>query len=155
LASRVAYAGTGTTGAALTAANVNNLPGGWIGYVERVTDSSTWTTAISDVAGMSQAVTVNANRKIRISACFSVTTSTEDAHDFYIREGSTALRGVRHVWGNISPSDFIDFSVVLNPSAGSHTYKLSAEKANAGTGNILASGTNPAFLLIEDLGPSS
>ncbi len=155
MTSRVAFPGTSTAGITHTSANDNKLPGGAIGYAEITADSATWSNAaISDVAGLSQAVTVNTSRKIKITVSFSVTTSTTDAHDFYIREGSTALRGVRTAWGASSPSNFIEFSVVINPSSGAHTYKLSAQKANAGTGNVLASANNPAFILITDEGPS-
>src|SRR6266487_5026911 len=149
MTSRVAYPGTAVTNDVLTASNVNNLPGGAIGYAEITADSATWGTTVTDVAGLSQAVTVNTSRKIRITVDFSVTTSTQDAHDFYIREGSTQLRGVRHQWGANTASEYVHFSVVINPSAGAHTYKLSAAKANAGTGNVLAAVGNPASILVE------
>jgi hypothetical protein len=42
---------------------------------------------------------------------------------------------------------------VIQPSAGSHTYKLQAARA-IGTGNVTlnASAVSPAFILAEDIG---
>lgn len=154
MASRVAYPGTAVAGV-LSVANVNNLPGGWIGYAQITADSATFSTTVTDIAGLSQAVTVNASRRIKITLSASVNTDTLDACDFFIREGSTALRGVRFVWGNTSASSYVHFHVVLTPTAGSHTYKISGSTANVGTDvKILAGTDNPASILIEDIGPA-
>jgi hypothetical protein len=47
-------------------------------------------------------------------------------------------------------------STVITPSAGAHTYKLTLQR-NSGTGTvrIFADADVPAFILVEDLGPSS
>jgi hypothetical protein len=155
VSSRVAYPGTAVTNDVLTAANVNNLPGGEIGHAELVADSSTFSSVLTDISGLSQTVTVNTNRKIRITFDASVNTSATDACFFFIREGSTQLRAITHVWGPNSTSSYIHFSVVISPSSGSHTYKISGQ-ANTGTTNvkILASATNPAQMTIDDIGPS-
>jgi hypothetical protein len=44
--------------------------------------------------------------------------------------------------------------VVVTPSSGSNTYKLSGSTA-AGTMDLNAAATQPAFILVEDLGPSA
>jgi hypothetical protein len=139
----------------LTAANVNNLPGGLIGYAQITADSATFANLLTDIAGLSQAVTVNNNRRIRITVDASVNTSATDACFFYIREGSTQLRAITYVWGANANANYIHFSVVIDPSSGSHTYKLSGQ-TNTGTTSvkILASATNPASIQIDDVGPT-
>lgn len=158
MASRTAFPGTATSGSTHLHTEDNSLPGGWIGFVE-VTANQGSITTLTDLTGLSQAVTVNSNRKIRVSFNVSRVSSTVtgDAWKFHIREGSTTLA--------TSQSDIAGATIASgggamfwtgNPSSGSHTYKMSLERT-AGTGTITmaASATEPAQLLIEDIGPSS
>ena len=63
---RTAYAGAAVAGEVLSAANVNRISGGWIGYNE-VTANQTPITTEVDLTGLSVAVTVGTARRIRIS----------------------------------------------------------------------------------------
>lgn len=143
----------------LSPAQANNLPGGWIGYAQITSNSASFTDTATDIAGLSQTVTVNPNRRIKITVDVSVDLDANDAVDFYIREhpSNVVLRGVRTAWGAISGANFIHFYAIITPTTGSHTYKFSAERANpGGTAWIVAGGnTGPSSLLIEDLGPAS
>src|SRR6266700_2865661 len=93
MTSRVAYPGTAVTNDVLTAANVNNLPGGWIGYAE-VTANQTGITTEVDLTGLSQAVTVNTSRRIRISLYIPRAASSVSADRILITiyEGATQLQ---------------------------------------------------------------
>jgi hypothetical protein len=45
----------------------------------------------------------------------------------------------------------LEGSVIVTPSAGSHTYKLKAE-VNDGSMQVVASAWEPCFILVEDIG---
>lgn len=166
MASRTAYAGTAADGDVYTAANHTKMPGGWIGYAN-VTASQTGIGAEADLTGLTVTVTVGSNRLIRISALVNIEVDTsgtgnEDVALLSIKEGVTYLAGARFAVGAES-NDVVDYQscltpsvLVVAPSAGSHTYKLSLALAS-GTATLRtnASATLPAFIMVEDLGPSS
>lgn len=153
MATRTAYPGTEIVGDVLTKANFDKLPGGLIGRVTNSSDQNTITTEV-DVTGLSVAPTVGTSRKIRLQARLHVSYSTAGFGIFTLKEGSTALRtfvtlvasggGIGH-----------EFTATLDaPSAGVHTYKLTA---SVSAGNINIEGTDTdkrAELEVEDLGPS-
>lgn len=157
MASRTAYAGTATAGQVLTAANVNNLPGGWIGFVE-VTTAQSGISAITDLTGLSQAVTVNNTRKIKITFHSPGTLSTVagDRFRYYVREGATILQTIEGVAPGTSRAEGMTMTWSGNPSSGSHTYKISLERIT-GTGTLTAAADadGKMQMLIEDIGPSS
>lgn len=162
MANRTAGPGTHTAGQTLTATHMNSLPGGWIGLAEITADTSTFTGTLTDIAGLSQAVTVNTSRKIKITFDAWTETSVNDSVvDYFIREGSTTLKVYRSPqYGTGAAQMHLHVSVTLNPSSGAHTYKISGQRVTGtGTQKIVAaaSGTSPgpAQLLIEDIGPSS
>jgi hypothetical protein len=68
-------------------------------------------------------------------------------------EGATQLQSGDWIMRPANVSAKAVCSVILSPSAGSHTYKLTALRA-AGTGNITmaANSLAPAFILVEDIG---
>lgn len=153
MAVRTAYPGTQNVGDILTSANFTKLPGGWIGYAE-VTANQTGITTITDLTSLSVAVTVGSSRRIKISAASRLTRTVADGYTtLYIREGSTKLS-----YGLIlSTLDFsMAASVILTPTSGSHTYKLSLERTTGtGTTGIDAGTDHPTYILVEDIGPAS
>jgi hypothetical protein len=154
---RTAYAGAAVAGEVLTAANVNKIPGGWIGYAE-VTANQGSITAQVDLTGLSVAVTVGSSRRLRITAqAHFASTVASDGVALFIQEGATTL----NVLGLQLPTSAgvtqgITCAAVITPTAGAHTYKLQASR-NTGTGtvNLAASATQPAFILVEDIGPAT
>jgi hypothetical protein len=154
LSNRTAFPGTSTTGITHTAAHDNDLPGGWIGYVQVVADQTGITTE-TDLTGLSQAVTVNTSRRIKISGeiSYSCSSGTGNRARLKIKESTTVLQD-RLFGPTTNGSDTAHISVVLTPTAASHTYKLSLAAQDAGNANLLATSTNPAYLLIEDVGPA-
>lgn len=113
-------------------------------------------TSITDLTSLSVTVTVGTSRQIKITGqvrSFSSTTA-DDRVIFSIRESSTTLNQVLLLsdpgGGNAGSGGVVQWT--LSPSAGSHTYKLSAESADGGTVTMNASSTFPAFILVEDIG---
>jgi hypothetical protein len=162
LANRTALAGTFTSGSTHLHTDDNSAPGGWIGYASLTSDSATYTTSLVDISGLSQAVTVNTTRRIRISVSLQVAGESAALGDIFIREGSTSIKKSRYQFATGSGTCSVSMWTILTPSAGSHTYKVSAQRATGTVAhNILASSGasatdfGPAELVIEDIGPAS
>ena len=157
MAVRTAYVATQAAGDVLTSANFSKLPGGWIGYAE-VTADQTGITTITDLTSLSVAVTVNTSRRIQVTGHGNYLNDTiDEGGTVYIRESSTTLNSYG-VWTSNHLSIVRGFVVmwVGTPSAAAHTYKLSLARTTAtGTIALKAAATYPAFILVEDLGPSA
>lgn len=138
--------------AIVTAAALANLARD-LGYTPITGNTGPTTgTTVLDVTGGAVTVTVGAGRLIRISAfVFSVSgTVSNDQAELAIQEGGVRLgaaqgnRGASMVTPSLSPS------IILAPSAGAHTYKLTiARTGGTGTFTFLAGATNPAYILVE------
>jgi hypothetical protein len=169
MAVRTAYAGTALTGDVYSAANHARMPGGWIGYAE-VTANQAIQDADSggletDLTGLSVAVTVGSNRRVRITGHASLQLDDPLGNPSVIgriREGATQ-RGVWADWDLNAASGLIfdrarfsfEGGIVLTPTAGAHTYKLTLQ-ALAGADILLAAAAGaPAWILVEDLGPAT
>ena len=155
MATRTAY--DATLGSVLTAANLDRHAGGWIGHNEVTADQGPITSAV-DGTGLSLTVTVNTARKIRVSgrAGFTSTVNT-DVAALFITDGANVVQqeGYALMAMATAASHFVEVSRVLNASAGSNTWKLRLQRSGSGTMTMTASSTKPAFILIEDIGPSS
>lgn len=150
---RTAYAGAAIAGEVLTAANVNKLPGGWLGYAE-VTANQTGITTEVDLTGLTVTVTVGTSRRIRVTGEVLIQTSATGLLAFlYIHADGSQVQKRVIVPGVAASSEMLHAEVILTPSAGSHTYKLRA--ASGGTAVLEASATVPSFILVEDLGPAT
>ncbi len=159
MSARVALPGTSTDTTVWTEADVDSLPGGAIGLVQ-VTSSQTGITSITDLSGLSVTVTANASRMIRVTGHFAVQKNTNAGLvKALIRESSTTLSLFGdNIMGNgsdVNSRATAEGSVILTPSAGSHTYKLSLSSATTDVDMSAAAGDpGPAFLLVEDISPS-
>jgi hypothetical protein len=160
VASRVAFPGTAADGTTHTAADDNKLPGGWIGYAEVTSNSADFGATITDVAGLSVAVTVNSTRRIKVTANVNVEIlSATEATNLYIREGTTIL-AMRKAGAPTGVAQWnLTFFVILTPSSGSHTYKISAQRATGSGSHHIAADANttygPSSILVTDIGPAS
>ena len=154
MAVRTAY--DPTAGEILTATNLEKLAGGWIGY-NQVTASQGSITADVDLTGLSVAVTVGPSRRIRISAYVAVeTTVASDRAALLVKEGATQLTVATVSLLTAARGVSLTASVVLTPTTGAHTYKLSMVRTDgSGTLTSIASATQPAFILCEDIGPAA
>lgn len=144
-------------GDVITEANLEKLPGGWIGYAEVSANQASISTE-TDLTGLSVTVTVGDSRRIRITGRGIVSRTVADGVTLgQIKESTTVLGR----WCQHSPSATTEFGnemgfCVITPSAGSHTYKLTLQR-NTGTGTVtLNAGTgSEASITVEDIGPAS
>lgn len=124
-----------------------------LGYAQ-VTADQVSISALVDLTNLSVAVTVGSSRRVKITAQARVNNDgTAGTVLGYIRESTTVLN--LFAANSVIASGFTlaKGECVLTPSAGAHTYKLSMEKAGAGTFTVDADATFPPFILVEDVGP--
>lgn len=127
---------------------------GILGYAQ-VTANQTGISAVTDLTGLSVMVDIATNRFVRITG-HTVTVQRGSAGVLIARiyEDATQLQRFGQHGSSIDQSVLIEGSVVLDsPSAGSHTYKLRLS-TTAGTVDSQAAADFPAFILVEDIGPS-
>jgi hypothetical protein len=153
MASRTLY--TAVALEVYTAANHLRMPKGAFGY-GTATSNQTGITSDTDLTGLTTgSITVPANRLIRITAKLRLSGTVADGITIpSIKEDGTIVQywyGKRHSTDDMT----VMFSVFRSPTGGSHTYKVSLQRFS-GTGTVgnTADGTNPSFILVEDLGPS-
>lgn len=127
--------------------------GGTLGYAEAVADQS-GIIGETDLLGLSVAVTVGTGRRILITGeCLAFSSVTDDTARFNIKEGANFLQIRQTLMRPVTVAGTLHAERVLTPSAGSHTYKLTMQRA-AGTGSLTmnAGAEFPAFILVEDIG---
>lgn len=144
----------------LTAANVNLLPGGSgdQGYAEITASTAAVTTVITDIAGLSITFTAVTGRRYKITGQALLSRSAGSAGDtvnLYIRDGSSTTVALNQLvaYAGAGAGATLSVGVTTAPAAGSTTYKLSFN-GSAGSQIVSASATNPAWILVEDIGPS-
>lgn len=148
---------TFTAGQTLTAASMNlisgnltALPRGRIGYAEVTAAQSAIGSSITDLTGLSVTFTAEANRRYLISGFAHFYSSGGSVADFHIRQSTTTLQSAQNP---ISGGYYSSWTVscIVSPSAGSVTYKLSAN-ANSSTMVMQAAAGRVAYILVEDIG---
>lgn len=145
---------TFTSGAILTAAQMNSLPFGYIGSSQSLTSLSQNFTTIVDITGMSASFTGVAGRVYRADAfmLFQSTVSA-DAVALLIRNGSGTTMQIAVCQLANSAIAFSAYASCVFTATGATTIKISAQR-QLGTGTItaLGGGTFPAQLTITDIG---
>lgn len=122
------------------------------GYAQ-ITANQAAIVGVVDVTGLTVTVNVNPGRRIKITACANAqNTNADQGCQFFIKEGSTSLENGITLNGNAGVSSSTMFAAVLSPSAGSHTYKVTAQNYVGGTVTVTATTSNPAWILVEDIG---
>lgn len=130
----------------------NSVPVGTLDYKERKS-SLTGVAAGTDIPELVSTVTVEAGRRIRLSAFGQVWNSgTYVTNGLRIMEGATVLQESTNPNESTGAANEITAnpSVIITPSAGQHTYKVQMFSAS-GTPALAASATQPAYLLVEDI----
>lgn len=158
-AAAIAYSKLNLAGSVAGTDLVAALPRGSLGYAIKTTNQTGIGTAFTDVVGLSVTVTVGTNRLIRITtAALLVAGSAAVNGALTIREGaSTLLAGAADhsalsAAGVATP--FFTSVIIAAPSSGSHTYKTSTFMDANADNQLQASSTNPAYILVEDVGAS-
>jgi hypothetical protein len=155
-ATPVATASSGNSaGAAATlprSDHVHQSPG-TLGYAQ-VTANQGGFSAETDLTSLAVTVTVGSGRRIRISFCgLTERTVADGVNRFAIKEGATTLQLVDEVPTPASITKTATGSVILTPTAGSHTYKLTLQRVTGtGTVQLTANATFPFYILVEDIG---
>jgi hypothetical protein len=144
------YPGGYVASEVLTAANMNLLPGGskGQGYAQVISGSGAVGTTVTDLAGLSITFTAVAGRRYKITAQALLVKSTgaaSDSMNIYIRDAAgTPIATSQVMCYGVGITHTLSIGVSTVPGAGAVTYKLSFN----------TSSTNPAWILVEDIGPS-
>lgn len=151
MAVRTAYAPV--AGTAITAANHSKFPGGWIGYAERTTNQGTITAQV-DIASVTVTVTAGSSRRLLAEASCRIDQAGSAANaEAYVLENAAVVSksSITHPVGAAA----MHFpKAVRTPSAGFNTYNLAAA-TGAGVAAVIATSDQPAFILVQDIGPAS
>lgn len=157
---RTAFTPTPVAGQTLTAAQVKQIPGGWIGEASVVAPQAGVSGTGLEVAvtGLTVTVTVGTSRLLKITGHARVSRSVADGVTIgAIKEDGAAVGR----WAHHQPSAATETGnetgfVLRRPSAGAHTYALFIQRfSGTGTVSVDAAATAPAYITVEDLGPAS
>ena len=146
---------TFTSGAILTAAQMNNLPFGMVGKVSVASDQTGISTSFVDMTGITVTFTAIANRQYKFTyqgTYFSSTAGNLPAIQFL--DGASVISQPLQLFTaeTSAYSTIISGFVLSTLTAGSHTIKCQIKTfQGGGTGN-LQNSNSPGILLIEDLG---
>lgn len=128
-----------------------------MGYAQVVANQAT-VTAVTDVTGLTVAFTAVTGHRYRTTVKMEVqATVTTDLAIAYITDAANAaLQRSIFVVASLNGGTFynsIYMQYIETPAAGAVTRKVRIER-NAGTGLVVpsATATNPAFILVEDIG---
>lgn len=158
MATRVTAVGTQTSSDFLSFAEYNDAAGGAIGYAEITASSSTFTGTSVSITSLTLTFTPTASRIYRVAYDVLVqSTVANDSVRVFITDGSGTGLTFADVQctaanGNMALSRSI---LMRSPAAVSTTWKIMAQRIG-GSGNciIAAAANTPAYMVIEDLGPT-
>lgn len=152
MAVRTAYVPVAAT--AITAANHIKFPGGWIGHAQ-VTAGQTGISSVTDLTSLSLTVTVGTSRRLLIYGYARlIQNSLNGIVTLSIRDGSSNVVSNNVQTISVGNNATGVVLAVVTPSSGSNTWKLSLA-TTSGTVDMQADATFPAFILVQDIGPSS
>jgi len=131
------------------------LPKGKMGYAQVTATQGSITTPVVDLTSLTLTFTALASRYYRVSG-FGLFASTvaDDMFTVTITDGAgTQLQQASIQLRVANVSQLWTIQYVVQPGAGSKTYKLRSVRATGtGTGTLTAGATFPNFILIEDIG---
>jgi hypothetical protein len=144
---------TYTAGAVLTAAQQNDLAQGTLGYAQVTANQTSITNVATDLTGLSTTVTPVAGRRLRITGYARLVPQNANTDiQLQINEGATLLNWAEGQEANAGNGLTIRAEVIIQPTAASHTYKLTVVFGSGTTNSLAAAATNPAFIHVEDIG---
>lgn len=153
---RITAAGNQVPGTPAPASFGNSVAGGWIGYVERITDLTG--IGATEATVLTVAPTFNANRYILLTAYYPswISTVASDRAQMRILEGATQLmlgRSFADQAGVATSPPVVLQRWLVNPTPGSHTYTMTIAR-NSGSGALTLSGgtDGPTYFSVQDMG---
>lgn len=154
----MAAPGTFTSGQVLTAAEMNALPGGIIARVSATSNGTA--SGTESVLLTTPSFTAVAGRLYKITYYEGSEQTPAGAGNYTInRIRLTNATGTQYAQGQLQASgatqtaNAITTMAITTLSAGS-TVIVATAQCNTGTVNLFRSATLPAFLVVEDIGPS-
>lgn len=144
-----------SSGAVLTATQQNNFPRGVMAATTRTAGNVVLATTEADITGVSVTWTAAASRSYKISWNITAekTTASGWIAIYLTNSANTKFASIYQTvtvvgagYANLSGCCYLGAL-----SAGSQTFKLRGQLENL-NGQVLASGTNPAILIVEDIG---
>lgn len=137
-----------SSGEVLTAANMNLLPAGIVGYGELEADQS-WTTSYADITNLSVAFTADSTRLYKASFIGLCGPTTF----VILTDGSN--NQLQQMENNTTVFISLGGFVLLSGITGSYTVKARGKASTTGASYRLeAAAERPATLLVEDIGPA-
>lgn len=143
-------------GEVLTAAQLDAMPGGWIGYLVSSSNQTSITTevAISGLSGLT--VTLEANRLYRVSAEFTVESTIKNERAIVKILKGTDLIVQRPfafpAYPDLEPRITVHLSRVFTTTAGDFEFSVRMSRDFIAALSVQANSNAPALLVIEDLG---
>lgn len=136
----------------ITASAQGTAQFGAAAYAQVTANQGTFT-GLTDLTGLAVTVTPGAGRRIKITACCLLSSTVSgDAGGLTIAEGATQLQTAQLYLPSNYALTLIAIAI-LSPSAVAHTYKLQGQRlAGSGLITMSANATEPAFILVEDIG---
>jgi hypothetical protein len=142
---------TFTSGAILTAAQMNRLPWGIIGRAERTSNQTGISTA-ADITGLTITWTANSSRIYRTTVYSIVQQDTANGLVFIrITDGANQQKQQWMVT-TVATGFYTCCSQVTETGLSGSTTRKARADSQANTMSIQATSTLPAFILVEDLG---
>lgn len=154
----MAAPGSFTAGAVLTAAEMNALPGGEIVRVSSTTNGTADTT--EDIQLTTASFTAVAGRLYRITYYEPALQTPAGAGNYtFMRIRLTNASGTMYRQAQVQNSGATQvantcIAVAVNTLTAGSTVIVGTAISNTGTINLFRAADNPAFLLVEDIGPS-
>lgn len=119
-----------------------------LGYAEITSNSDNAGTTELDVVGLSVTVTVGtAPIWLEVGAELRHITAVSGYVILYIKENATKFQQASIYRGDVQ-QESVTKGVRLNPTPGTHTYKVSMLAPNGGGGRIIADLSTPAYLSV-------
>lgn len=142
---------TWVDGDVATAARLNALPRGIMGYAVRTTDQS-GVSATADITSLSVTFTAISSRYYKTTLGVRYQPTTSSNIDIFITDGSN---NIKQDWADTrgtSEYGAMSVTVVETGLSGSTTRKGRAS-SSAGTITLFGNAVYPTFILVEDIGP--
>lgn len=133
------------------AADLADVPRGVLGYAEVTANQTGIGTSDTDLTGLAVTITAGTDRRLRITGHIGVTVAGV-VTTLRIAESTTQIQARGYGGGGSGAG--VTAEAIITPSAGEHTYKLTLRVATS-TVDLVASATQPSFILVEDIGSSA
>lgn len=143
-------------GEVLTAAQLDAMPGGWIGYLVS-TSNQTGITTETNITGLSGlTVTLEANRLYRVTTEFTIEAATKNERAIVKIYKGTDLQVQRPIafpaYPDLEARTMAHVSRLFTSTAGDFEFRVSMQREFIAALSVQANSNAPAILSIEDLG---